>query len=294
VTERGGPRVGIALSGGIAKVLAHVGILKALDEAGIRVDAVAATSGGSIIGAFYAAGWTADEMAKAAETLSWKRLTRVTIPRMGLLSNEKMETFVRDHLGDISFSDLRVPLAVVAANLSNGQKAVFREGKIAVPIRGSCSVPQLFSPVVIDGDLIVDGGLVEYLPVETLVEEFHCDVNLGVNLGGVRNWHVKDPRNLFEVALRIVGFVSQRNAIASEAMADLVLRPDLSGFGPYDLDRSDEMIQVGYDCAKRALPEIRDLIERRAASAGEANEWKRIARWFREFSPMQALGRKAK
>lgn len=284
------PRVGLALSGGIAKVVAHVGILQAFEEAGVPIHAIAATSGGSIIGAFYAAGWKPAEMADAASALSWKRLTRVTIPRMGLLSNEKLEHYVRDKLGDPRFEDLRIPFAVVAANLSTGRKAVFRTGRIAPPIRASCSIPQLFAPVLINGDLIADGGLVEYLPIETL-DELGCDVKIGINLGTIRNWHAKEPKNLFEVALRVVGFVSQRNAILSEILADHIIRPDLSEFGPYDLDRSDEMIRVGYECGRRAAPEILALLRRREAPI-EEGEWKRMVRWLRENSPLTAFGKK--
>lgn len=285
MTDATGPRVGIALSGGIAKVVAHVGILRALDEAGVPIHAIAASSGGSIIGAFYAAGWTPGEMADIAQDLSWKKLTRVTLPRMGLLSNEKMETFVVEKLGDASFEDLRVPLAVVAANLTTGRKAVFRSGKIAPPIRASCSIPQLFSPVDLDGNLIADGGLVEYLPVETL-EEMGCDVKIGVNLGGIRNWHAKDPKNLFEVALRVVGFVSQRNARISETHADYVIRPDVSGFGPYELDRSPELIRVGYECGRRAAPDILALLQRRREPVEERGEWTRMVRWLKKHSPL--------
>lgn len=283
------PRVGLALSGGVAKVVAHVGILRALREAGIPVDAIAASSGGSIIGAFYAAGIPLEKMEELAKELNWKKLTRVRFPRLGLLSNEKIQEFVESKLGDLTFADLEIPFAVVAADLTTGRKAIFTEGSIGRPIRASCSIPQLFSPVEIDGHLLADGGLVEYLPVETLRDALGCDFLIGVNLGGVRNWHMKDPRNLLEVALRVVGVVSQRNARGSEAAANVVIRPDLSGFGPYDLHRADEMIQVGYEAGKRAVPEIKRQLE--LAEARHVNEersdWTRVVRWLKSYSPLK-------
>ncbi len=287
----GHPRVGIALSGGVAKVVAHVGILKAFEEASIPIHAIAATSGGSIIGAFYAAGRTPEEMVGLAKEMSWKRLTRVTIPRMGLLSNDKLEKFVVDRLGQMRFEDLSVPMAVVAANLTTGKKAVFTEGPLAPPIRASCSIPQLFSPVSIDGNLVADGGLVEYLPVETL-DSLGCDIKIGVNLGGIRNWHMEDPKNFLEVALRVVGFVSQRNARESERLADCVIRPDVSSFGPYDLDRSDELIRVGYEAGRRAAPAILDRIAAFEPESTDAGDWTRVVRWLRDHSPLPAFGRK--
>ncbi len=278
-------RVGVALSGGVAKVVAHVGILRAFEEAGIRVDAVSATSGGSIIGAFYCAGIPLPEMERLAAELSWKKLTRVTIPRLGLLSNEKLERLVTDRLGDIRFEDLKKPLAVIAADLTTGRKAVFTTGRIAPPIRASCSIPQLFPPVSIDGNLYADGGLVEYLPVQSL-DVFDCDVRVGVNLGGVRNWHMKDPRNFFEIALRVIGVVSQRNARLSEELADHVVRPNLAEFGPYDLERASDLIRVGYEAGKRAAPMVLSVIEAKSRARPEEGVGSRMVRWLRDNSPL--------
>jgi len=288
VTADGSPRLGIALSGGIAKVVAHIGILQAFEEESLRVDAIAASSGGAIIGAFYAAGVPLSEMVHVATEISWRRLTRVGIPRMGLLSNEKMERFLVERLGDIRFEDLRIPLAVVGADLSTGRKAVFTRGRLAPAIRGSCSIPQLFPPVAIDGHLIADGGLVEYLPVQTLAE-LGCDVRVGVNLGGVRNWHLRDPRNLLEVALRVIGFVSQQNARESELLADHVIRPDLADFGPYELDRAGELVRVGYEYGRRAAPLVRALVDERGASRIEEGDWTKMVRWLKDHSPIAAF-----
>jgi NTE family protein len=285
------PRVGLALSGGVAKVVAHVGILRAFEEAGIPIDAVSATSGGTIIGAFYCAGTSITEMESLADELSWKKLTRVTIPRLGLLSNEKLERFVLERLPAKNFEDLEKPLAVVTADLTTGRKAVFTNGPLAAPIRASCSIPQLFPPVSIDGHLVADGGLVEYLPIQTL-EEFDCDVRIGINLGGVRNWHMRDPKNFFEVALRVIGFVSQRNARVSESFADHVVRPNLAEFGPYDLDRAADLIRVGYEAGRQAVPAIQAILDARTKQLPEQGEWTRMIRWLKDNSPLQVFGRR--
>ncbi|MEZ5066535.1 MAG: patatin-like phospholipase family protein [bacterium] len=285
----GRPRVGLALSGGVAKVIAHVGVIRAFVEAGVPIDAIAATSGGSIIGAYYAAGVSIEEMEDLAAEISWKKLTRVRIPRLGLLSNERIVDLIENRLGKIRFEDLNIPLAVVAADLTTGRKAVFTEGEIALPIRASCSIPQLFSPVDIDGHLVADGGLVEYLPVETLRDVLGCDFRIGINLGGVRNWHMRDPKNMLEVALRVIGFVSQRNARASEEAAHTVVRPNLSEFGPYDLHRADELVRTGYEFGRRAAPEILASLDRLVEADGgtEPADWTRVVRWLRDHSPMK-------
>jgi NTE family protein len=227
-------------------------------------------------------------MERLASEISWRKLTRVGIPRLGLLSNERMERFLVERLGDIRFEDLKIPLAVVGADLSTGRKAVFTRGPLAPAIRGSCSIPQLFAPVAIDGHLIADGGLVEYLPVQTL-SELGADIRIGINLGGVRNWHLRDPKNLLEVALRVIGFVSQQNARESEMLADHVVRPDLAEFGPYDLDRAKELIRVGYEYGQRSAPIIRAILEERGAALPEEGDWTRMVRWLRDHSPLAAF-----
>jgi NTE family protein len=284
MSARGQPVVGLALSGGIAKVIAHIGVLRALTEAHVPIHAVSATSGGAIIGAFFAAGHTVQEIEEIARNISWKRLATVTIPKLGLLSNAGIEHLLAERLAVKRFEELPLPFAVVGANLSTGRKAVFTSGEIAPAVRASSSIPQLFTPVALGGDLITDGALVEYLPVETLAE-FHCDLKFGVNLGSIRDWHEKTPSNIFEIALRTTGFVSQRNAAVSEKAADFVIRPDLTGFGPYELHRTDELLAAGYEAGIRAAPRLLGLIaERRPAPAGRG-DWMRLVRWFRRHSP---------
>jgi NTE family protein len=292
MNESPGPRVGLALSGGVAKVLAHLGILQALSEASVPIDAIAASSGGAIVGAFYAAGFDLADMQEMAREISWKRLTRVTIPRLGLLSNEKLERFVTDRIGKRRFEDLRIPFAVVGADLTTGKKAVFTKGELGPAIRASCSIPQLFPPVLIDGHYICDGGLVEYLPIQTL-GELGCDIKIGINLGGMRNWHERDPRNFLEIALRVVGYVSQQNARISESFADYVIRPNLTDFGPSDLDRADELIAIGYEAGRDAIPHLHALLQERFAESADSGDWARLVRWFRRYSPVPGTGRKA-
>ena len=174
--------------------------------------------------------------------------------------------------------------------LGDVSKAVFTRGKIGPAVRASTSIPQLFTPAKIDGDFICDGALAEYLPIETL-DEFRCDLKFGVNLGSIRDWHEKAPGNMFEIALRTIGFVSQRNASISEKAADFVIRPDLSGFGPYELHRSDELLAAGYEAGMRAAPRLLGLIAEQQAERAEGGDWSRVIRWFRHHSPLTAEDR---
>jgi NTE family protein len=254
------PTLGLALSGGTAKSVAHIGVLEALTEAGIPVSCVAGTSGGAIVGSIYAAGFTVEELREVARALRWKDLARLTWPRLGLLNNSGIARFLTALLGDLTFADLRIPLAIVGTDLLTGDKVVFREGKVSVAAMISCSIPNVFEPVEHDGCLYSDGGLVEYLPVETVRDEFRPRIVVAVNLGH-REGRTQRPRHLLHMAMTVTGIVARHNARHSELLADIVIRPPTGEFPAFDLMASSRLIQVGYEAAKARVPEIRALLD---------------------------------
>jgi len=250
--------VGLALSGGTAKSVAHAGVIKALEEHGIPIDFLSGTSGGSIVAVLRAAGRSGDDLIETAKGMKWRRLAGLTLTRMGFLSGQKIREFIIGEIGDVDFGELLIPTAVVAADLTSGEKAVFRQGRVAVACQASSSIPEIYCPVEIDGHWLVDGGLVEYLPVGTLAcfgEMFKIAVNLGMT-GGVR----REPHHMLEVVMQVTGFVAQRNAAASERLADFVIRPDVERFSPFALNRAPEIIEEGYRATIAAIPSLRRVI----------------------------------
>jgi NTE family protein len=256
------PRLGIALSGGTAKVIAHIGVLRAFEEAGLRPDFLTGTSGGSLIAVVYASGVGWERLAEMAHEVNWRRLARVRIPRLGLFSNRGVADLVRDTVGDLRFEDLEIPTSVVTTDLLSGEKTVFTRGPVAAAVQASCSIPQIFAPVEIDGGLYADGGFVEYLPVETLLE-YGCHTNVGVHLGAYTDFS-KPPSHLLAMIMRTIGIVAVRNARESAALADVVIAPRLAGFKSFDLGRVDELIEVGYEAGREAVPAVRTHLEARA------------------------------
>jgi len=248
------PTIGLALSGGTAKVITHIGVLRAFEEAGLRPTVLTGTSGGSLIGVLYAAGLSIQELTGLANNVNWRRLATIRLPKLGFLSSGRIEDFVREFVGDTCFEDLNIPTHVVATNLLTGDKTVFSHGPVARAVRASCSIPQIFSPVEIDGGLYSDGGVVEYLPIETLMEH-PCDIRVGVHLGAYLDFS-QPPQHLVGLILRVLGVVAQRNARASAALADVVVRPNMRGFGGFDLNRAAEMIDVGYRAGLEAVDEV--------------------------------------
>lgn len=274
------PRLGVALSGGTAKSIAHIGVLRALEEAGLRPDVLVGTSGGSLIAVVYACGVGVDRMVGIAESINWRRLARVRIPRLGLLSNQGVAELVRDNVGDTTFEELQIPTHVVTTDLLTGEKVVFSEGPVAPAVQASCSIPQIFSPVKIGDGLYADGGFVEYLPVETL-RGFGPDVAVGVHLGAYNDFSVP-PRHLLSMIMRTMGIVAMRNARVSSGHADVLIAPRLRGFDSFDLKRAEELIQVGHDAASEAIPAIRHALEQAEESpVGWRRRLEAVQSWWR-------------
>ena len=253
--------IGLALSGGTAKSVAHIGVIKALEEHKIGIDYLAGTSGGSIVAAFYAAGKSVEEMERLAGGVRWIKLAGLTLPKLGFLSSENIRRFIVNEIGDIEFDDLDIPLAVVAADLSTGGKRVFTEGDVAVACQASSSIPEFYTPVELDGHSLVDGGLIEYVPLEPL-GAFGSMFKIGVNLGYERG-DLKRPRNLIEVMMQVTNFIAQQNAAVSEDLADFMIRPDLEEFSPLALHHAPDIIEKGYREASKVMPDLKAAIRAR-------------------------------
>ncbi len=256
-------KIGLALGGGAARGLAHIGVLKVLERMGIVPQMIAGTSIGSIIGAIYAKELDADRLEQyAMEWSRWKmaQLLDPALPRVGLIKGKKVEAILDSYLGEESFSDLKVPFACVAVDIDTGEEVVIREGKVASGVRASISIPGIFLPVEREGRLLVDGGLVNPVPVST-VREMGADFIIAVNVlphpqgrlleqgeGDLSRGH-----NKFAILMQMVNISANLIAEASLEGADLVIEPDLSNCGPADFHLASECIPRGEEAAERVL-----------------------------------------
>ena len=175
------PRLGLALGGGFARGLAHIGVLKVLEENQVRIHHLAGTSVGSLIAGAYASGVPLTEIAAVAGRVEWKDFGQWTLSRMGLATNQRLEAFVRRTFRALRFEDLKIPLAIVATDLLNGRAVVFTSGPLGLAIRASCAYPGLFLPVAYEGGWLVDGGLVSEVPT-CVARDQGAEVVLGVAL----------------------------------------------------------------------------------------------------------------
>ncbi len=262
------PAIGVALGGGFARGIAHIGVLKVLEQEGIPIRIVAGTSVGALIGSVYCSGASIDELEQIARTSRFTTFARWTVSRYGFASNDRMVSFLTRVLKVRSFEELRIPLAVTATDFNTGEGAVFHSGGIIDPVRASCAYPGMFLPVEIRGRYLVDGMLSHPVPTRPL-REMGADRVLAVHLKGTWS-NGGAPRHLFDV-------IGQSFAIAQDAMsslwrsaADLVIEPDVAGFAYDDFKRCDDLIHVGEAAMRAALPEVRRWLETPSEAAGNS------------------------
>ena len=249
------PKIGIALGGGFARGLAHIGILKVLEEAGIHVDMVAGTSVGAVIGAVYCSGISAKELEEVAALVRFSSIARYTVSRYGFCTNDRLGAFLRKVLKARTFEDLKIPLAVTATDFVTGGSVVFRSGPLIDPVRASCAYPGMFLPVSVNGKLLVDGMLAYPVPTVPL-REMGAERVIGVFLSS--HWsHLKGPRHVFDVIGQCFSIAQEKMSGIWESSADLVLTPDVSGFSYDDFARAPELIKAGEAVGRAALPRIK-------------------------------------
>jgi NTE family protein len=249
------PSIGLALGGGFARGIAHIGVLKVLEDEKIPIDFVAGTSVGALIGAAYCSGVSPAELEQVAARVRFRDLARWTVSRYGFATNQRMIGFLNRILKVKTFEELRIPLAVTATDFASGEGVVFRSGPLADPVRASCAYPGVFLPVKVDNRLLVDGMLAHSLPSQP-VREMGAERVIAVNLKG--SWASGvGPRHIFDVVGQCFAIAQEMNCTRSRQCADLVIEPDVTGYRYDDFERSAELVVVGEMGARAALGEIR-------------------------------------
>jgi NTE family protein len=255
------PTIGLALGGGFARGLAHIGILKVLEENHIPIDFVAGTSVGSVIGAAYCSGVSARELEEIARLVRFKDIARWTVSRLGFASNDRMAHFLERFLKVKTFEELRIPLAVIATDFETGECVNFRSGPLVDAMRASCAYPGMFLPVEIKGKLLVDGMLAHAVPSLPL-REIGADRVAAVYLSA--HWvNLKGPRHVFDVIGQCFSIAQQKMSGPWQASSDLIMQPDVRGFSYDGFDRAAELVAAGEQAALQALPVLKNWAETR-------------------------------
>ena len=292
------PRLGIALGSGSARGWAHIGVLRALEQAGIFPDVVSGTSIGALVGAAYASNGL-DRLEEWVARIDWWDIIRYMDVRLGGVEGERLMRAFRERVEDAPIETLPKPFGAVATDLQTGREVWFQEGSLLEAVRASIALPGLFSPVRYQGRWLVDGGLVDPLPV-SLCRALGADRVIAVNLNGDivgKHFRGRPPRlaapspllvrlsaslqamlgnnhamneteeegrpGLFDVMAGSINIMQDRITRARMAgdPPDVVLAPQLAHLGLMDFDQADEAIAAGMECVRRHLPLLRNVLD---------------------------------
>jgi len=288
-------KIGLALGGGGAKAIAHVGVLKVFEKYGIRPCCVAGTSAGAIVGAAHSLGQSADEIFKRLAPFGQKRFSpfkNFNLFSESLIKDKMINASIQNVLEDKTFDDLKIPFIATAVDLENGEEIVLNKGPLWKAARASSAIPFIFSPVFLDNRYLVDGGLLNNVPVDHIREYGAVDIIIGVELGGMTSrqfisgmvWekYYKKPRT-FELypsfitrwktntnlmthillrAIDIMREVSQKYRY-EKAKPDIFIKPNVEAISLLDFDKYEEGMEIGINAAEKAMPEILKVIKQK-------------------------------
>ncbi len=269
------PTIGIALGGGAARGAAHIGVLRALEEHDLKPDYIAGTSIGAVVGGLYAFGVSLDDLRKAAQDLSWMDLAGATLSRFGLLRNQELGKLVERFVGDRRMEDAPLPFAAVATDIHSGEPVILKEGRLTDAILASTAIPGIFVPAELNGRMLVDGGLVENVPLSPL-KAMGAEVLVAVNLNGAHRYD--KPESVIDIILNAMDIAIDTTTRGQLEAADVLISMDLADYSRTDASDVRELVAEGYHAATLKLRDIEKALDGRQPSS-----WKVLEQKFREW-----------
>lgn len=246
-------RLGLALSGGGARGFAHLGALQALEEYGLKPDIIAGTSAGSIVGALYADGYSPQDIMHLFSSINLHELVEMTLPKTGFLKYDKFIEFLGKTLKAKRIEDLKTPLLITATDFDHGKSVIFDHGELPIRIAASCSIPIVFTPIVIDGINYVDGGVLRNLPVTPLRDL--CRVVIGVNVTPLQREEYS--HNIIAIAERAYNYLACGNVFPDIMKCDILIEhQDVGEYNVFDLKAQRKIATLGYNSAKHTLEQL--------------------------------------
>ena len=270
------PRIGLALSGGAARGLAHIGVLRALAENDIQIDCIAGTSAGSLVGGAVASGLPLSEIETIGRNLRWRDIGRLTMSRQGVQSNERMEQYLRERLPVTRFEELLIPFAAVATDLKSGEPVVMRDkGDVPFAIRASCAIPGWYIPVTDEfGRQLVDGGLVANIP-SAMTRSLGADLVVAIDVNAEGAKFLGPSLSIISVLLQSMLAVQRTASLHQLKAADLISRPAVGHIRWDEMARAEELIAAGYKAGTESVSKLKELI---AAKTDSSPRWYHLRR----------------
>jgi NTE family protein len=252
------PKIGLALGSGGARGFAHVGVISVLKKHNIPIDYIAGSSIGALIAVLYAAGSDIDRLYKIAKVFKSKYYIDYVVPKMGLISGKRVKELINVLSYGRKIEDLDLPVAVIATDLLTGEKVVFYEGDIASAVRGSISIPGIFVPEAWNGRLLVDGGVIDRIPV-SVVKDMGADFIIGVDVSPIKV--SGEVSTIYDVIMQSIEIMQHELVRAREFASNIMIRPKLDHYNSRSFTDLENIIQVGEDATEKLIPEILDKIE---------------------------------
>ncbi|HWO74814.1 MAG TPA: patatin-like phospholipase family protein [Bacillus sp. (in: firmicutes)] len=253
------PKIGIALGSGGARGFAHLGVLKILEQEGIPIHFLAGSSMGSIIACFYSAGHSMERLYSLSKAFRRKYYLDFTVPKMGFIAGKRIKEFIRLFTHHMNLEDLPIPVAVVATDIKTGEKVIFKQGPIAEAVRASIAIPGIFVPERYQGRLLVDGGVVDRVPV-SVVKEMGADLVIGVDVSSVKM--NEDVTTIYDVIMQSYDIMQMEIGRHREKTSDLMIKPNVEMYSGRAFTNIEEIINIGEEAARQQLPNLMELIDR--------------------------------
>lgn len=241
-------KIGLVLSGGGARGICHLGVIKALEELGVKFDYIAGTSAGSIAGCLYSYGYKADEILHMIQSISLLRSLRLAWTWTGLLSFDGLRDILLKYIPENSFEALKIPVTLALTDLQRGRIEYVSQGELLTPLQASCSVPAVFKPVQYRGSIYVDGGVLDNLPAKAIHDK--CDFLVGSHCNFITNgFDIKNLRNVMERSLLMA--INGNTTISKTLCNVLIEPPDVGLYSGFDISKAPELFEIGYEYTKR-------------------------------------------
>ncbi|MDI9244688.1 patatin-like phospholipase family protein [Marinobacter sp. CHS3-4] len=247
-------RIGLALGGGAAKGIAHIGVLKAFEEEQIAIHCISGTSVGALVASYHAFGQPAESILTIGSTLNLSKILNFTLKSGGLFSTKAIRDMVHKDLGDVKIEDAKIPLAICATDIETGEQLIFRKGNLADAVCASMAVPGLFVPVEMDGRILVDGGLVENVPISPLAG-MGAGITVAVDLSHVKRY--PKPDDTLDVISNAINIGIDLRTRRQLKAADIAVPLDLSRYSLINnADCIDELCDEGYRPMKKKIQRL--------------------------------------
>lgn len=254
------PKIGLALGSGGARGFAHLGIIKVLEENKIPIDYIAGSSMGSLVACFYASGLDLNRLYKLSTSFKRKYYLDFTVPKMGFIAGKRIKDLIRLFTKGKRLEELNVPVAVVATDLIKGEKVVFTEGPIAEAVRSSISIPGVFVPEKKDGRILVDGGVIDRVPV-SVVKEMGADIVIAVDVSRVKT--DAEINNIYDVIMQSLDIMQMELVENRQIASDIMIRPQVEKYSARAFTNIEEIILMGEEEARKHIESIKKMIEER-------------------------------